>query len=163
PIGVDLRNFWNVIYPNSYGFSKTPAPELIDEERLIREPMSDTAKDKLMREYSGNYLATIVPHGSITCFRGFTFGNNRRNEIDASVYAYLVIGIDGALQMTDGLTAEEVIFPMNNKDAECAKMGRSSAPGDLVTRSERFTGRGASPVMTAATCIRQPVPSEFLC
>src|SRR5262249_44707330 len=78
-------------------------------------------KDKLMREYSGNYFATIVPRGSITYFRGFTFGNNRRNEIDASVYAYLVIGLDGALQITDGLTTEEVIFPMNNKDAERAR------------------------------------------
>jgi hypothetical protein len=26
PVGVDLRKFWSVIYPNSWGFSKTRAP-----------------------------------------------------------------------------------------------------------------------------------------
>ena len=122
PIGVDLRNFWNVIYPNSQGFSKTPAPELIDEERLIRAPMAAASKYRLMRDYSGKALTTIVPRGSITYFRAFTFGHSRRKEIDASVYKYLVIGLDGTLQMTDGLTAEEVNFPMNDKDADRARL-----------------------------------------
>ena len=121
PIGVDLRNFWKVIYPNSLGFSKTPTPELIDEERLIREPMSAAAKLKLMGDYSAKGLVVILPHGSITYFRGFTFGHKRRAEIDSSVYEYLAIGLDGALQMTDGLTTEEVIFPINDNDVEPAR------------------------------------------
>ncbi len=40
PVGVDLREFWNVIYPNSQGFSKTPEPEVVDEERIIRGRMT---------------------------------------------------------------------------------------------------------------------------
>src|SRR5215469_2029097 len=120
-VGVDLRRFWKVIYPNSQGFSKMPAPELIDEERLIQEPMSATEKKKLMKDYSGKGLAAIGPHGSITYFRGFTFGHNLRKEIDSASYEYLIIGLDGALQMTDGLTTEEVIFPMNDRGAEGAR------------------------------------------
>ena len=110
-----------MIYPNSQGFSKMPAPELIDEERLIREPMSATEKNKLMKDYSGKGLAAIVPNGSITYFREFTFGHNLRKEIDSASYECLIIGLDGALQMTDGLSTEEVIFPMNDRGAEGAR------------------------------------------
>jgi len=120
-VGVDLRKFWNVIYPNSRGFSKTPAPELVDEERMIREPMSSADKKKLMLDYADNRLTTILPHRSIVYFRGFTFGHNLRKEIDSAGYEYLIIGLDGALQMTDGFILEEVIFPMNDGAAESAR------------------------------------------
>jgi len=62
PVGVDLRRFWNVIYPNSWGSSNTPAPELVDEERRIRQPISEEDKKKLMQDYSNHRLTTIMPH-----------------------------------------------------------------------------------------------------
>ena len=34
---------------------------------------------------------------------------------------YLIVGLDGVLEMTDGQTIEEVIFPMNGAGAERAR------------------------------------------
>ena len=126
PIGVDLRKFRNVIYPNSWGHSRTLAPELVDEERWIRQPISEEDKKRLMLDYSDRGLTTITPHKSITYYRGFTFGRNIRKEVDSATSQYLIVGLDGVLEMTDGRTAEEVIFPMNDEGAEnvrCVAIG----------------------------------------
>ena len=114
-VGVDLRKFWNVTYPNSWGFSKTPAPGLVDEERTIREPMSAADEKKLKLDYSEKRLTTITPHRSITYFRGFTIGRNIRKEIDSAGNQYLIIGLDGTLQLADGRTTEEMIFPVSDE------------------------------------------------
>ena len=121
PVGVDLPKFWNVIYPNSWGFSKTPAPELVDEERIIREPMSSADEEKLKLDYSEKYLTTIMPRRSITYFRAFTFGRNIRKDIDSAGNQYLIIGLDCALRLTDGRTTEEMIFPANDEAAGSAR------------------------------------------
>jgi hypothetical protein len=120
-IGVDLRKFWNVIYPNSWGSSKTTAPELVDEERWIREPIPEEDKKRLMLDYLDHRLTTIMPSRSITYFRGFTFGRNIRKEIDSAVNQYLIVALDGLLEITDGQANEEVIFPMNDPGAESAR------------------------------------------
>ena len=126
PVGVDLRRFWNVLYPNSWGSSKTPAPELMNEERWIRQPISEEDKKRLMLDYSDHGLTTITPHKSITYYRGFTFGRNIRKEMDSATSQYLIVGLDGVLEMTDGRTTAEVIFPMNDEGAEnvrCVAIG----------------------------------------
>jgi len=120
-VGVDLSKFWNVLYPNSWGSSNTPAPELVDEERWIREPISEKDKKRLMQDFSNHRLTTIVPHRSITYFREFTIGHNIRKEIDSVTNPYLIVGLDGVLEMTDGHRVEEVIFPMNSAGAERAR------------------------------------------
>jgi hypothetical protein len=121
PVGVDLRKFWHVIYPNSWGASSTSEPELVDEERWIREPISEKDKKRLMFDYSEHRLTTIRPRRSFTYFRGFTFGRNIRKEIDSADNQYLIVGLDGALDMTDGQTTEEIIFPANGRKCESAR------------------------------------------
>ena len=121
PIGVDLRRFWNVVYPNSWGPSKTPAPELVDEERWIRKPISEEDKKRLTLDYSDHRLTTLMPHRSINYFRGFTFGRNIRKEIDSAASQYLIVGLDGVLEMTNGETTEEAIFPMSDAGDESAR------------------------------------------
>src|SRR5215469_17889182 len=121
PVGVDLRKFWDVIYPNSWGFSTTPAPELVDEERRIREPISKEDNKRLMLDYADRRLTTVMPHRSFTYFRGFTFGRNIRKEIESAGNQYLIIGLDGVLEMTDGQTTEEIIFPLNDERAESVR------------------------------------------
>jgi hypothetical protein len=121
PVGVDLRKFWNVIYPNSWGSSSTPAPELVDEERWIREPISEENEKRLILDYADHCLTTIKPHRSLTYFRGFTFGRNIREEIESEANQYLIVGLDGVLEMTDGQTTEEVLFGANDGRAESAR------------------------------------------
>jgi len=121
PVGVDLRKFWNVIYPNSWGVSKTPVPELVDEKRMIRKPISEEDKKRLILDYSDHRLTTVMPHTSLTYFRAFTFGRNIREEIESSGKPYLIVGLDGALEMTDGQTTEEIFFPENDGRAESAR------------------------------------------
>ena len=74
-----------------------------------------------MLDYSGHRLTTISPHRSLTYFRGFTFGRSIRKEIDSVASPYLIVGLDGVLEATDGKTTEEVIFPMNDEGAENAR------------------------------------------
>ena len=62
-----------------------------------------------------------MPHRSITYFREFTIGHNIRKEIDSVTNPYLIVGLDGVLEMTDGHRVEEVIFPMNSAGAERAR------------------------------------------
>ena len=121
PVGADLHKFWNVIYPNSWGSSKTPEPELVDEKRRIREPISEEDKARLMFDYLNHRLTTVMPDRSITYFRAFTFGRNLRKEIDSAGNQYLIIGLDGVLDITDGQTTEEIIFPENDEKAERAR------------------------------------------
>lgn len=120
-VGVDLRKFWNVIYPNSWGFSKTPALGVVDEERIIREPMSAADKKKLMLDYSENRLTTLLPKRPVTYFRKFTVGYNIRKQIDSDSDAYLIVGLDGALQLTDGQTTEEIMFQQNDGVADARR------------------------------------------
>ena len=134
-VGVDLRNFWNVIYPNSWGFSKTPGPEIVDERRIIRGPTSAEDKKKLMLAYLDKRLTTIMPNRSITYFRGFTIGHNIRKEIDSAGNQYLIIGLDGALQMTDGQTIEEMMFPANDEGAGSARWVAIQLPATWQTIS----------------------------
>lgn len=117
PIGVDLRKYWNVIYPNSWGFSKTPAPELVDEERMIREPISPKDKSKLQHDFESNRLTAIMPKASINYFRGFSIGRNIRKEIDTSGNLFLIVGLEGTLRITDGQSIEEAIFPANEDNS----------------------------------------------
>jgi hypothetical protein len=121
PVGVDLRRFWNVIYPNSWGFSKTPEPEVVDEKRMIREPISAENKNRLMLDYSDHRLTTIMSHRSTTYLREFTIGHNIRQEIDSAGNQYLIVGLDGALEITDGQTTEEMIFTANDEGAGSAR------------------------------------------
>jgi hypothetical protein len=135
-IGVDLRKFWNVVYPNSWGFSNKPALGVVNEERIIREPMSAADKKGLILDYSDKRLTTIMPHGSITYFRGFTFGRNIRKEIDSADHQYLIVGLDGALEMTDGQATEEMIFPANDDGADGARWIAIRLPATWQTVSQ---------------------------
>ena len=134
-VGVDLRKFWNVIYPNSWGFSETPAPGLVEEERIIREPMSVADKNRLMLDYSDKRLTTIVSHSSITYFRGFTIGRNIRKEIDSAGKQYLIIGLDGDLRITDGQTTEEMMFATGDEGADGARWVAIQLPATWQTVS----------------------------
>lgn len=133
PVGVDLRKFWDVIYPNSWGFSQTSAPGAVDEKRIIRQPMSAKDEQKLKLDYSEKRLTTITPHRSITYFRGFTIGRNIRKEIDSVGNQYLIIGLDGALRITDGQTTEEMIFPANDEAAGGARRAALRLPASWQT------------------------------
>jgi len=93
----------------------------VDEERWIRKPISEEDKKRLTLDYSDHRLTTLIPHRSITYFRGFTFGRNIRKEIDSAASQYLIVGLDGVLEMTNGETTEEAIFPMSDAADESAR------------------------------------------
>jgi hypothetical protein len=125
-----------VVYPNSWSFSNKPALGVVDEERIIREPMSAADKKRLILDYSDKRLTTIMPHRSITYFRGFTFGRNSRKEIDSADHQYLIVGLDGALEITDGQATEEMIFPANDDGADGARWIAIRLPATWQTVSQ---------------------------
>jgi hypothetical protein len=117
------------------GLSETPAPGLVEEERIIREPMSVADKNRLMLDYSDKRLTTIVSHCSITYFRGFTIGRNIRKEIDSAGKQYLIIGVDGDLRITDGQTTEEMMFATGDEGADGARWVAIQLPATWQTVS----------------------------
>ena len=103
---------------------------------MIRQPMSATDEKKLILDYSEKRLTTIMPHRSITYFRGFTFGRNIRKEIDSAAKQYLIVGLDGALRMTNGQTTEEMIFAVSDERAGGARWVAIQLPATWQTVSQ---------------------------
>jgi len=103
---------------------------------MIREPISAADKKRLILDYSDHRLTTMVPHGSTTYFRAFTIGRNIRKEIDSTDHHYLIVGLDGALQMTDGETTEEMIFPASDEGAGNARWVAIRLPAIWQTLSQ---------------------------
>ena len=94
---------------------------MVDEERIIRTPMSGADEKRLTFDYSANRLTTIGPHRSLTYIRGFTVGHNIRKEVESAGHRYLIVGLDGVLRLTNGQTTEEVIFPLNATSTETSR------------------------------------------
>ena len=103
---------------------------------MIREPISAADKKRLILDYSDHRLTMIMPRTSITYFRGFTIGRNIRKEIDSAGNRYLIVGLDGALQMTDGQTTEEMTFPANDEGAGSARWVAIRLPAIWQTLSQ---------------------------
>ena len=89
-----------------------------------------------MLDYSDHRLTTIVPHGSVIYLRRFTIGRNIRKEIDSANYQYFIVGLDGALEITDGQTTEEMLFPENDEAAERGRWVAIRLPATWQTVSQ---------------------------
>lgn len=73
PIGADLRDYWQVIYPNQWGLSQDPNRRVIDERRIT--PVA--GKSTLVPEFAGGRLTRIAPGQSVDYYREFNASSPR--------------------------------------------------------------------------------------
>jgi hypothetical protein len=107
PIGVYLRSFWKVIYPNQVGFQPEKQRFAIDERHWNYKSLSDEEKAKLVAYFNAGSLVSIPAHGSTDYFRKFNAGDSlalAKKNSDK----YFFISLDGEQLLTDGNIVEQV-------------------------------------------------------
>ncbi len=105
-IGVDLSDYWNVIYPNQWTVSPEPRRLLIDETELSPRPLSNHERRLLRERYRGEALTFIEPHAAGEYLR--EFNGTCPTGPDLRRGRYLIMSMSGWLWITDGEQVEEV-------------------------------------------------------
>jgi hypothetical protein len=103
-IGIDLSNYWKVIYPNQWSISTKPYREVIDERQLIPDKIID--KTELLNNYKNNKLIYIKPNETLDYYRDWN-GSGEKIELK-NEDEYLIISVDGQLLLTDGKDLEHI-------------------------------------------------------
>lgn len=124
-VGVDLTDYWKVIYPNQWGIYKKPYREVIDETTIIPDTIIN--RTELLKKFNNSLLTMIKPNATLDYYRDWN-GSGEKIELK-NAEEYLIISVDGLLLFTNGndfesitlLNADErnriVVFgyPINNK------------------------------------------------
>lgn len=124
-VGLDLTDYWKVIYLNQWGFYKKPYREVIDECQII--PDTAINKNEIIKKFKNNSLTIIKPSETLEYYRDWN-GSGEKVELK-NKDEYLIISVDGQLLFTDGeqfehLTLNEVdetkraivlSYPINHK------------------------------------------------
>jgi hypothetical protein len=103
-VGIDLSDYWKVIYPNQWGLSKKPYREVVDERQLIPDKVID--KSELLNKFKNNKLTYIKPNETLEYYRDWN-GSGEKIELN-SMDEYLIISVDGQLIVTDGKDLEHI-------------------------------------------------------
>lgn len=99
-LGVDLNNYWKVIYPNQYGIYPSPERNVIDEERIIPDTLTNKKKESLKKDFASNKLKKIPANGKIEYYRDFNDG--KKEKLMTKKGEFLIISFDGQLFITNG-------------------------------------------------------------
>ena len=122
PLGVDLRNYWDVIYPNQWGVHQKDYREVINEQHMIHEPLDTQQKEQLIADYHAGKLTMVKPRQAVEYYREFNASG--RPDVDKSTGNYFLLSVDGRVFMTDGNRVEALDCTWNQ--------GASTGCGDLV-------------------------------
>ncbi len=111
-IGLDLTDYWKIIYPNQWGIYRKPYREVIDEERMLTDTVIDKAD--LINKYNNKTLTFIKPNETVAYYRDWN-GSGEKVEL-TDKKSFLIITVDGQLLLTNGKTVEQIIIGDNEKD-----------------------------------------------
>ncbi|MBI5219860.1 MAG: hypothetical protein HY958_13115 [Bacteroidia bacterium] len=107
-LGVDLGDYWKVVYPNQYGIHNAPRRDEINEGRIIPDSLNKKKKDALKKAFKENTLTLIPPNGKIQYYRDFNSG--KKENLLIKKEEFLIISFDGQLFITDGKEEFERVF-----------------------------------------------------
>ena len=105
-VGVDLSDYWKLIYPNQWGVYDTTYRMVIDEIQIIPDTLDSKKKDKMKKFFRAGEMNNILTGKTITYYREFNAGGKK--DITIKQGQYLIISLDGVLHMTDGENFESV-------------------------------------------------------
>lgn len=105
-VGVDLTNYWKVIYPNQWDTYEKPYREVVDEERMIPDTVINKAD--IMEKYNNKTLTFIKPNETIEYYRDWNGSGEKVKLTDKN--SFFIITVDGQLLLTDGKSVEQIII-----------------------------------------------------
>jgi hypothetical protein len=107
-IGVDLREYTQVIFPNQWGGLATPTRLVIDETRLVPVALDALRASALRSAFaaSPSPLVRVEPGASVDYYREFNASG--RAEVDAVTEPYVFVSLSGQLLLTDGTRCENL-------------------------------------------------------
>ena len=105
-IGIDLSDYFKVVYPNQWGVHQEAQRELIDEGRIIPKKPNEQSRRKLLSDYDNHKLVMIGPGAMIDYYRDFNASTVK--DVENSKGKYLIISMDGQISATDGKREETV-------------------------------------------------------
>ncbi|MEI7768191.1 MAG: hypothetical protein WCJ97_12230 [Phycisphaerae bacterium] len=100
-IGVDLRDYNHVIYPNQWGDLPTPQRGEIDERRMQFTALTQAEQTKLVGEFKAGALTRLQPGQHMEYYR--EFNNSTAGRPKGAGYTF--VSIDGALALADATHA----------------------------------------------------------
>jgi hypothetical protein len=109
-LAVDLRPYFGVLYPNQWGASRTPRREVIDEARAVPQALDAASRAKLLVDFRAGVLTRISAHGSVDYYRDFNASSRADVEVQAQGHPYVIVAMDGKLDVTDGVDVERVLL-----------------------------------------------------
>ena len=104
-IGVDLSNYWTVIFPNQWGIYQRNYRPVINERHIIPKEVNDI-KSVIIQNYKNNKLLKIPLQGEVVYYREFNASG--REDIKIKKGEYFILSFDGQLFITDGNMVEGV-------------------------------------------------------
>ncbi len=104
-IGVDLSDYWTVIFPNQWGVYQTNYRPVINERHIIPKEV-DAIKSEIIQDYKNKKLLMIQPQDEVVYYREFNASG--REDIKIKKGEYFILSFDGQLFITDGNSVEGV-------------------------------------------------------
>jgi hypothetical protein len=108
-VGVDLRAYHQVFYPNQWGASPTEHRTVIDETRLVVGPLDTASAAALLADDRAGSFTRIAAGTTLEYFDEFNASS--RADVDAQTGSnpYVIVTMDGQLRLSDGTVAERVL------------------------------------------------------
>ena len=107
PLGLDLRDYWTVVYPNQWGALATERRDTIDESRMPARVLDAARCDDLRRGFVEGTLAALPAGGATEYYREFNASG--RADVDAqAVERFLYVSLAGQTLVTDGENSENL-------------------------------------------------------
>lgn len=122
PLGVDLRSYHEVLYPNQWGWSHEPQRSVIDETRAVFPPPTAQRADELRAAFKAGALILVPAHGQLEFYRDFNASG--RADVERDPAEYLLIALDGQLLASDGAA----VLQLRIGDDEAARVLALPAP-----------------------------------
>ena len=122
PIGIDLRKYFDVLYPNQWGWSPEPTRGVIDERRANPKALTPAEIAALKVDFAAGQLTAIPPGGQVDFYRDFNASG--RADVDKAPGKFLLIPLDGQVIASDGDSVEQLRVP----DDEAGRLLVIAAP-----------------------------------
>jgi len=122
PLGVDLRSYHEVLYPNQWGWSPEAQRSVIDETRAVFPPPTAQRSAELRAAFAAGALTLVPAHGALEFYRDFNASG--RADVERDPAAWLLIALDGQLLASDG----EQVLQLRVGDDEATRMLALPAP-----------------------------------
>jgi hypothetical protein len=113
-LGVELRDYWTVVYPNQWGALAGPTRTVIDERRMPARALHGRGCTSLHQALADGALAVASARGSVEYYREFNASG--RADVDAQASErYVYVSLAGQSLLTDGERCENLTLDWGNE------------------------------------------------